>query len=474
MGFRLTVLKGKSEGKEFSFTKGRVRVGRNHDNDLVLYDLNVSRHHFEILLQGSHYILRDAGSQNGTKLNDAPALDSKLKDGDRIGIGNIEFEFNGSDTQPNIPMGGHSERAELFAPQNAEQKLKLEEIQTYAVSLKKLEELRKSGGLGAVGTAAASMHKKRPEAGAASKQATQSDGGGAPAPAKRAKRALTPEEKRAARKKRLLYPAIGVAVFSLIFGLFVAFYPTKQQDLSETQFPLARPQEGRSFGAGRVDTPTPRKAQFVWQSIGGRAVLRYVMGGIERAGEVSLELNGEKLMDVAVTGMAWGSLTELKLDRKKLKAGEPNIIAFVHHPAPGEAPRWGVRDVGLSEEAIPPPSLDKAKEALELADEAIENKKVALPNLSKAVDYYHSAVLLMEALEPHPAEYARAEAAMKAAQAELSTIVDSGIFRAEKAMKLGRADEAAQILRELVLYFPRGEDPRRADLLERLSNVEKK
>src|SRR5690349_3675271 len=109
MGFRLTVTKGKSEGKEFSFTKPRVTVGRNHDNDLVLYDLNVSRHHFEIVLVNGRYQVRDQGSQNGTRVNDTQVVEQRLFDGDKIQIGALEFEFHGSDTQPGISMNDATE-----------------------------------------------------------------------------------------------------------------------------------------------------------------------------------------------------------------------------------------------------------------------------------------------------------------------------------------------------------------------------
>ena len=448
MGFRLTVTRGKSEGKEFSFTKARVRVGRNHDNDLVLYDLNVSRHHFEIIRDGPKHLLRDCGSQNGTRLNDAPALDTPLKDGDRIQIGGLEFEFSGSDTQPAFTMDDTTERAELFAPQSPEQRATLEDIRTSAVNLKQLRELR------AERTPVVSKSVKA-----------------------EAQKALTSTQKNIPdpnlKKRRVLYPLAGLLAFALPVTAFLVFYPKKQQNLSVQKFPISQVQTLKSYGAGRVDFSTPEQAQFAWLSTGGRSVVHFVAGGVEREDELGVVLNGEKLLNVPVTGQAWGNEIELKLDRKKLKAGQENVIAFVHKKEAGEAPRWGVREVWLSETALPPPSKEEALGALKLADDNLQNKRIALGNLAAAEENYKRAMLLMEALDPLPPEHTRAEAAMKAVQAELKNVMGSKIFLAEKAKKLGQNAEAESILKELLLYFPRADDPRRAEVEEKIGALSK-
>ncbi|MGW1977714.1 FHA domain-containing protein [Streptomyces sp. NPDC001889] len=69
-----------------------VRIGRSGDNDLVIDDLTVSRHHAELLAHpdGTHEIL-DAGSHNGTFLNGGPVLRAPVTPGDVIGIGHSLF-----------------------------------------------------------------------------------------------------------------------------------------------------------------------------------------------------------------------------------------------------------------------------------------------------------------------------------------------------------------------------------------------
>lgn len=463
MGFRLTVTRGKSEGKEFSFTKNRVRVGRNHDNDLVLYDLNVSRHHFEIVAESGKFALKDCGSQNGTRVNDTPAVDAVLKDGDRIQLGGLEFEFSGSDTQPRFTMDDTTERAELFAPQSPEQRSKLEEIRTSAVSLKQLKALREQG----TPSSAASIHKKGNDPAAKTQdleKAKDKD--------RAAVRTQKPAPDPGLSRRRILYPLAGLLAFAIPVAAFLLFYPSKPQNLSAQKFAFSPELAGKSFGAGRVDVPTPEMAQFVWQANGGRTIVHFVAGGVEREDEIAITLNGERLVAVPVTGQGWGGEVELKLDRKRLRQGQENVIAFVHKPQPGEAPRWGIRDVSLAETPLPPASLERAQTALKIADDAVQNKRIALGNLATAEESYKQAILFMEALEPTPAQYARAETGLKNVQAELKEILASKMFLATNAKKLGQTAEAEAILRELLLYFPKVDDPRRQQVEERLAALQ--
>ncbi|KJS53734.1 ABC transporter ATPase [Streptomyces rubellomurinus subsp. indigoferus] len=65
-----------------------LRIGRSHDNDLVLDDLVVSRHHAELreLPGGGHEIV-DLASHNGTYLNGSPVQRAPVGPADLIGIG---------------------------------------------------------------------------------------------------------------------------------------------------------------------------------------------------------------------------------------------------------------------------------------------------------------------------------------------------------------------------------------------------
>ncbi|MFD3695496.1 FHA domain-containing protein [Streptomyces sp. NPDC058646] len=78
-----------------------VRIGRALDNDLVIDDLVVSRHHAELRTRadGTHEIV-DLASHNGTYLNGAPVQrDAPVAEGDIVGIGHWAFCLAGEQLQ---------------------------------------------------------------------------------------------------------------------------------------------------------------------------------------------------------------------------------------------------------------------------------------------------------------------------------------------------------------------------------------
>nr|WP_245772389.1 FHA domain-containing protein [Myxococcus fulvus] len=69
-------------------------MGRTSENDVVLHDHGVSRQHARIVLRDGQYYAEDIGSSNGTALNGSLLKGEKLlRDGDRIGVGPVEFTF---------------------------------------------------------------------------------------------------------------------------------------------------------------------------------------------------------------------------------------------------------------------------------------------------------------------------------------------------------------------------------------------
>ena len=71
----------------------RVRIGRQGDNDLVVSDPGVSRHHAEIINSSGSCTLHDLGSTNGTYVNGASITEHALREGDRISLGSTVVEF---------------------------------------------------------------------------------------------------------------------------------------------------------------------------------------------------------------------------------------------------------------------------------------------------------------------------------------------------------------------------------------------
>src|SRR5262245_19100480 len=65
-------------------TRFPFRLGRHHENDLVLEEGDVSRHHAEIVKEGERYVLSDTNSRFGTFLNGAKVEREPLVHGDQI------------------------------------------------------------------------------------------------------------------------------------------------------------------------------------------------------------------------------------------------------------------------------------------------------------------------------------------------------------------------------------------------------
>ena len=82
------------QGTEEVFPLGfePTSIGRHGDNEIILPDSQVSRHHAEIVMQGGRWLIADLGSANGTYVNGERLTGPQvINHGDLIRVGQTQF-----------------------------------------------------------------------------------------------------------------------------------------------------------------------------------------------------------------------------------------------------------------------------------------------------------------------------------------------------------------------------------------------
>ncbi|MDQ3897416.1 MAG: FHA domain-containing protein [Actinomycetota bacterium] len=89
----VVVKRGPNAGSKFVLEGDVTRAGRHPDSDIFLDDITVSRRHAEIHRSADGYVVRDAGSLNGTYLNRERIEEAPLSNGDELQIGKFRLVF---------------------------------------------------------------------------------------------------------------------------------------------------------------------------------------------------------------------------------------------------------------------------------------------------------------------------------------------------------------------------------------------
>ncbi len=91
----LLALAGPEQGQTFPLVADTTRLGRDLDNEIMLTDPRISRHHAEIELKGQDYLIFDMGSPNGVFVNAMRVTGPQvLRDGDNIRLGDTVLVFS--------------------------------------------------------------------------------------------------------------------------------------------------------------------------------------------------------------------------------------------------------------------------------------------------------------------------------------------------------------------------------------------
>ncbi len=92
MALKLIVENDRNELSVFDFDGNLISVGRSENNDLVLKERNVSRHHFQLEIVDNRIVIQDSGSYNSTFVNDLE-ISGKMEIfvGDIIAVGDYNI-----------------------------------------------------------------------------------------------------------------------------------------------------------------------------------------------------------------------------------------------------------------------------------------------------------------------------------------------------------------------------------------------
>lgn len=82
----------------YPLARATVDVGRGRDNDVILDDPRVSRHHAQLRQRRGRYVIFDLDSANGTFINGRPIQEAVLTSGDRVSFGGVELVFGRGET----------------------------------------------------------------------------------------------------------------------------------------------------------------------------------------------------------------------------------------------------------------------------------------------------------------------------------------------------------------------------------------
>jgi pSer/pThr/pTyr-binding forkhead associated (FHA) protein len=93
MELSIKLLSGRSKGQEIRIPTNKFLIGRADDCHLRPHSDLISRHHCVLLVEEGFCAVRDFNSRNGTFVNDEAVVGQReLHNGDRMKVGNLEFE----------------------------------------------------------------------------------------------------------------------------------------------------------------------------------------------------------------------------------------------------------------------------------------------------------------------------------------------------------------------------------------------
>ena len=87
------VRQGPKRGSRIHLDSDQITIGRHPESDIFLDDVTVSRRHAEVRRIGDAFEVADAGSLNGTYVNQSRVELERLNDGDELQVGKFKLVY---------------------------------------------------------------------------------------------------------------------------------------------------------------------------------------------------------------------------------------------------------------------------------------------------------------------------------------------------------------------------------------------
>lgn len=111
----VVVLTGGARGKRVKMGQ-RLRVGKSQDNDLVLPDDTVSRHHCELERTKAGILVRDLGSTNHTRVGRTAIREALIDPGATLTVGSVELVVRSDPNRAQILPSESSHFGDVLGP----------------------------------------------------------------------------------------------------------------------------------------------------------------------------------------------------------------------------------------------------------------------------------------------------------------------------------------------------------------------
>lgn len=405
-GFVLRIVEGAQLGLEYAFEQ-QATIGRTDENDIVLVEPGLSRRHLRIYDSHGAYLLEDLGSANGTRLNgERVVVPEVLREGDHITLAQTTFRF--SLITP--PIGDPTQQVRFTASQ-------LRHLDVSSV--------RKTGASG-----------------------------------------------RGWRRKSLLVVVV-VGAIGLALGAWALLRPDGALHLGDlSDVPMVYADDETFFRSvfGRGETDQAHRSRLVvhFRHLAGRVTLEYGAWGVDKPGELVIELNGRPVGEVPLTLDRWTYGLKLVLPAALLKRGATNELVFRNTRAPLADEPWEVCFLQIRQEVLPPPDPAQARRLFELGRQAWNERDIEPSNMATALTRFRRARDLLEGLAERPAIYLEAVDYIDKVDKELMVRFQEGLFSAQRAMRVqGDRATARAMVAHTLRHFAR-DDYRYRELMRLL------